>query len=86
MIFSGGDSFPTDIVDVDDTDDADGDVWGCPLCPLSTIVAALDRTSNGDSGGDRKNMSQKIYFKMANLNDIFSDFGHFSAKKRKLGL
>ena len=57
MIFSGGDSFPTDMVDVDDTDDADGDVWGCPLCPLSTIVAALDRTSNGDSGGDRKHMS-----------------------------
>ena len=31
MIFSGGDSFPTDMVDVDDTDDADGDVCGCPL-------------------------------------------------------
>ena len=49
IIFSGGDSLPTDIVDVDDTDDADGDVWGWPLWPLSTIVAALDSTSRGDS-------------------------------------
>ena len=54
MIFSGGDSLPTDIVDVDETEDAEGDVWGCPLCPLSTMLAARDRTSNGDSGRWRK--------------------------------
>ena len=54
MIFSGGDSFPTDMVDVDETDEADGDVCGCPLCPLSTIVAARDSTSNGDSEKARK--------------------------------
>ena len=47
IILSGGDSLPTDMVD--ETDDV-GDVCGCPLAPLSTIVAALESTSNGDSG------------------------------------
>ena len=72
IIFSGGDSFPTDMVDVEETDDAEGDVCGCPLCPLSTMLAARDRTSNGDSGRIGKNIIEDRFPLDENLQDDIS--------------